>query len=549
MAYVKNIGLNEETYNIKDAEAKTYTDALFQDAKDYADDLLQDAKDYTDEELAKWRIVHYTDEKNNEIITDEFIGILRTYFKKRTKTEEGQIVNTFTYGTNATALDSDYYVGSTNIDCSSYVGLGLRGISFDRSPYGPLNTEDVPGDSEPVEDPIEGDDPQDGSGTGRYMQRNAAYIWSINPGLTLISPTGDSRQTPTPVRNSGQLAEYFVRQGRVIYANPDPLGHPDPNEKFENVEKGDLVFYSKPRFIDGQGYDEAGGYKNKNRFWNISHVAAVANKYVATGPVADAGYPYKHTTFEVSTPGHIVLNRSIEKIHRSQGGNYNYPDQKYISLIVRPNFGTITHNEKPNYELIRDEITDISSLYASGTYYLTSNITAGLPANIQSGSFYVLNIVQTANKWGEPYSIIQTLTHTRTGREYRRVQYCYSNDYKPDPEAWSDWRETNINISNGYIDTDEYDLDYLYTPGRFILATRITGGLPYGETGHTYQTVEVQANYTIGGDLISLKQIFTDTQAGRICFRTQNCYQTPPTIIGWTHWKEITAEDIQNGIL
>ena len=548
MAYVSNIGLNEETYNIKDAAAKAYSDALFDAAKDYSDANLQEAKDYTDDELSKFRAIHYTDEKNNEILVDEFIGILRTYFKKRTKVEEGETVNVFTYGTTATALDNDYFVGSTNIDCSSYIGLGLRGISFDNSPYGPLNTEDVPGDSDPVEDPIEGDDPQDGSGTGRYMQRNAGYKWSINPGLSLISPTGDSRQTPTPVRNSGQLAEYFVRQGRVIYANPDPLAHPDTSEKFENVEKGDLVFYSKPRFIDGQGYDEEGGYKNKNRFWNISHVAAVANKYVATGVVAAAGYPYKHTTFEVSTPGHIVLNRSIEKIHRSQGGNYNYPDQKYISLIVRPNFGTISHGEQPNYALNQDDITNLNEVYAGGTWYLSSSVVTGLPHNIQTGQFYVLTVTQTANKWGEPYSIIQTLTHTRTGREYRRVQYCYSNDYQPDPNAWSEWRDTAISLSNGYVDTEEYDLDYIYRPGRYILATRITGGLPYGETGHTYQTLEVEANYTIGYELMSLKQVFTDTQAGRICFRTQNCYQHPPNIVDWTAWKEIKTEVLDNGI-
>lgn len=540
MAYVKNIGLNAETYKIKDSEAQAYADLMLETAEAYSDANLQEAKDYTDDQLANYKVIHYTDEKNNEILVDEFIGICRTYFKKRTKTVEGETVNVFQYGTTETALDSDYYTGSNKIDCSCYVGMCLRGISFDNSPYGPLNLEDVAGDSEPVEDPIEGDDPQDGSGTGRYMQRNAAYKWSVNPGLSLISPTGDNRDTPTPVRNSGQLAEYYVRQGRVIYANPDPLGHPDPDAKYENVEKGDLVFWSKPRFIEGEGYDEADGYKNKNRFWNISHVAVVANKYVATGAVAAAGYPYKHTTFEVSTPSHIVLNRSIEKISRADGGNYNYPDQKYISLIVRPNMGTISHDEKPAYQLTADEITNLNTVYAAGLWYLTSAVTDGLPTDVSSGSFYVLEVKQTANKWGEPYSIIQELTHTRTGRQYVRVQYCYSNDYTPTPEGWTEWRQICINLSNGYIDANEYDLDYMYTPGRYILATRITGGLPYGETGHTYQTLEVEANYTKGGDLLSLKQVFTDTQAGRICIRTQNCYDDPPNIVDWTPWKEIT---------
>ncbi len=359
---------------------------------------------------------------NNSIGVAEIISVAKSYYNVRTK-EDGTPL--FTYDTGHTPLSDNYDSNSETyasaIDCSTYIGLVLRGIPFLKSPYSHLVTgvKDDP-NSDLTEDNVTGDEiGNDGVDTevwnpSSIVENKNDYPWAINPFNWKLPATQSS--SPTPIRRASQLAQWMFERGMSI-----PL-----DETFSNLEPGDIIFWAKT--------NSDGNYVQPNRYKHISHVALCIGKY--DPPTDDVNfpteYPFKHTMLETTTIAPYVLNRTLEKIRPNE-----------VVMICRPDLGSLSTENFAGNIKTRWGIDDISELYRPGIYYLTSSITKGLPDNITNGIYLTLKVERTMTRQGKTYSLIQTLINAKTNDSvYRRTQYCYS--HLPNKTSWTPWKAVDM---------------------------------------------------------------------------------------------------------
>ena len=362
-------------------------------------------------------------EKNNQTLVSEFIGVARSYYKARVNEK---LENVFIYDATSTPFDTAYDPnGEKNnaIDCSTFIGLILRGIPFKESPYskllenpGILDEEDSDKGNEEGNDD-EHDDIYEGTIWNPLdLKANPKYSWAINP-MDWKLKKNLKKEEIYPVRTASQLAQWMYERGWSI-----PL---DPT--FANVEPGDIIFWAKK--VNGE-------YRQPNRYMCISHAALCVSKY--DRPVDDenfpAEYPLKHTMYEVTTKAPYVLNRTLEKC--SPGS---------VVMICRPDLGSLTAGDYVGNLNSKDGIDNLSDVLRPGFYYTTSAITKGLPEGITDGKYMALKVERSMTRLGKVYSLVQTLINTRKpDTVYVRTQYCYSHE--PDNVSWTDWLAFKPNV-------------------------------------------------------------------------------------------------------
>lgn len=174
------------------------------------------------------------------------------------------------------------------IDCSGFIGLVLRGIDFNNSPFkgatGTANKSFL-------------------SSNLATLCNNSEYVWSdsyldkqVDPSFKDIGVSGYYS-----IRTAADIAEYYYCQGCSIHEyEVSPTTVPD------DLMPGDLLFWAKPSASEGQ----------KSRFKAISHVAVVDR---------DTSKYYQVTGSE-DTKGQTVFNSSLSDKLES------------LCLIIRPNY-------------------------------------------------------------------------------------------------------------------------------------------------------------------------------------------------------------------
>lgn len=222
--------------------------------------------------------------KNNPTSISEFLAVAETY---RSNTN-------LTYGYSSILSSSS----STNyIDCSTFVGMCLRGYSFQQTSYYTHNYV-----------------------APSHWVANSEYTWSINPfdyenALNVGSPT---QQT---IRTASQLAQWMVERGRTV-----PM-----DEHLANLEPGDILFYSRKDSTTGNWVDP-------NRYMRINHIAICRSK--AAAPTNDSSwdttkYPYKHELIEVGIYDNPVKVRVVEDGQDDPTDIY-HNNINTLCLICRP---------------------------------------------------------------------------------------------------------------------------------------------------------------------------------------------------------------------
>lgn len=269
----------------------------------------------------------YTNEKSNPVCVDEFLSVAGSYVN-RYYTSGNSTKYYMSYGFN-TVL-SNQYNGKGGIDCSSYVGLVLRGIPFEETEY---NTDGVSvNDPEEVED--DGTDVEELDVTEYTYDANPDYDWSINPykyelPFVLYGHEDDMRQ----VRTASQLGQWMQLMGRSVWID----------KHLANLLPGDIVFFAK-QYSNGRWIQE-------QRYMNISHVAIVKSKELAPQN-ADWNtelYPYKHTIYEVSGQHAGACGEFVLEAANRTGMTKNGVDT--LVLVCRPDLGRITADQPVEVEL------------------------------------------------------------------------------------------------------------------------------------------------------------------------------------------------------
>lgn len=479
--------------------------------------------------------------RNNPISTAEMLNVALSYYRVRGTSN----APTFVY-CQSTPLDADYYKSDGTpkpleynhdgtvahspwaIDCSSYIGLVLRGIPFNKSPYKDLRDDLTPssdsddGSDDTAEDPEEKrvsdgpDSPEKkpiSSTAYNYIPANAArYGWATNPSDTMIpKDVGGDR---SPARNAGQLGQMMEEAGMAIPILPG----------FPNLQPGDIIFWAKK--------DSKGNYVKPERYRQISHVAMVCSvkdppddaytrEYdnvtvsafdadTALGYIAelydgsnatykvscDAGesawfiqkrlssyteggsriwvygtkkpvgnlssdlgttasvtdntkdasyqivvykwdavkYPIKHTMLEVTTIPPYVLNRSLEK---------TYPDD--VVLICRPDLGALNPDDFAGNIYAMLGVEDISDFYRPGLYYLTEDVTDGLPTGFSDGSGCLLRVEVAVTSKGRVKMVRHILQDVSAAETSIWINTMYFSTAVADPIAdggtWTGWTE------------------------------------------------------------------------------------------------------------
>lgn len=152
-------------------------------------------------------------------------------------------------------------VQTNEIDCSTFVGLILRGYAYTDTSY---YTHDWVS-------------PANWSG-------NTNYIWSLCP-RDYYEYASNTSSSKTRVRNTGQLAQWFVKRGEKVLID----------EKYANIEVGDVLFFARKD-------EDTNEWHEPNRYMHINHCAIVVSKERMTSSTTDwdaSTYPFKHMIMDV----------------------------------------------------------------------------------------------------------------------------------------------------------------------------------------------------------------------------------------------------------
>lgn len=213
--------------------------------------------------------------KNSQNLTAEFLAVAESYYTNRASLRYG----------NNTFLDAE--VINNSIDCSAFVGLCMRGLSFDETPLSPNWTE--------------------GAKSPLYWTENTKFSWSWNPyNYTVLSGATSYNNL---CRKASQFGKLMLEQGQRIIVD----------EKFANIEPGDIVFYSKK--ADGE-------WVEPSKFMHISHVAICCDKT----NTSINNYPYTHTMIEAAGRNTNAIGKFTLE---------NDVNTEFISLVCRPDLGSL----------------------------------------------------------------------------------------------------------------------------------------------------------------------------------------------------------------
>ena len=373
-------------------------------------------KDYVDQMAEK----NITTKKNDAILVAEMINVAKSYYNVRLK-EDGN--PRFMYNTTYTPVSDLYNVEDPTyggaIDCSTYIGLILRGIPVWKSPYKSLiqdfmieNDLELEGSDEDVIDPGDNDGDNSVLSSSSIKANKDDYDWALDP-FEWSNPITVNGTDICPVRRASQLAQWMYERGYSI-----PL-----DETLSNIEPGDIIFWAKK--------NTDGTWRQPNRYMNISHVAICINK--KEPPVDDpkfpSKYPYKHTMLEVTTIEPYILNRTLEKC-----------SPESVVMVCRPDLGSLNSEHGAININTNLGITNLNNMFIPGTYYLTSKVTDGVPDDMATGMYQMLQVDRALTRTGKTYSLKQTLTNAKYNDcIYVRTQYCYS--HLPNASSWTDWKK------------------------------------------------------------------------------------------------------------
>lgn len=181
--------------------------------------------------------------------------------------------------------------GDCLLDCSSFIGLILRGVEYKDSPFnGATGTKNKTFSKLSIPD----------------MYKSSPYVWAdayldrqLDSSYRDIGYTGYYS-----IRRASDIAEYFYSKGCTLYEySISPTSIP------KGLMPGDLLFWSKDSANENQ----------KSRFKAISHVGIVAR---------DTNYYFQVTGYEDSK-GDTVFHTTLSD-HLAE-----------LTLVVRPNYNPI----------------------------------------------------------------------------------------------------------------------------------------------------------------------------------------------------------------
>lgn len=243
--------------------------------------------------------------KNNPDLVAQMINVAYSYKNQQSVTLE--------YGTN-TPLSVTYDENAQShhyIDCSTFLGFVLRGITFNESPYLITYTPE-----ELYKENV------------RYFNTkqfvaNPDYVWSTNPGQYEYELYRDVDYPEyAEARRASQIAQMMAEQGREV-----------PLDKFmANIDAGDLIFFAKK--------DSSGEYIQPDRYRHITHIALIID--VADAPEGASWnpslYPYKHTYIDVSGGTNVVRTKVLEEQTISPTVN----GLGTLCCVMRPDLGSVS---------------------------------------------------------------------------------------------------------------------------------------------------------------------------------------------------------------
>lgn len=222
--------------------------------------------------------------------------------------------------------------GKAAIDCSTFVGLCLRGITYEKSPYNiyPKNSNVT---WLPTLQEIENMCGNDGW-EFRELDRQREGVFN-NIGIPGYST----------IRFAADFAEYFYKCGFVVYdRKATPSISPRDPSIIKSLLPGDILFWAKPTASDAQ----------KERFRSISHIGIVAERtdrfYQVTG--------FKPNFDEYGNKIDPDLDPLITTPESGQRkvvfySPYDTEKQDTIVMICRPDYRQKSYVDIPlNYNLI-----------------------------------------------------------------------------------------------------------------------------------------------------------------------------------------------------
>lgn len=429
---------------------------------------------------------HYANRRSSVEFAEQMANVARTYLRNRQgKDADKNLVWSFEYSQEHNWLSTGFN-GQTmkGIDCSSFMGLVLRGIPFEKCPYllsRELASRVTPTEEEGKEDSGSGGTNTGGTeGQGNYnfdetKANKLDYLWAINPydytyPRDVVGSEVGKPSNMSPVRRASQLGNWMHDSGWDIYWD----------RTFAQVEVGDIVYWAKK--------NTDGTWRQPDRYMHISHVAICVSKifvedysdtvtyllgnyaFITTAMLQDAFgketelpeglyrctaetsrgtvenrfsnfeyiglHRYRHAMVECTgtegTPSATILNRLLERTAPND-----------VCLICRPDLGAICPNEYvgsvaeeiPSYTIAGASGTfkDVEHLYRDGFYFLTSDININLPSDLANtgdfrnkGTGLALKVESTYRWNGQKYNITQTLIDTRhTNDIWVRTKYLY----------------------------------------------------------------------------------------------------------------------------
>ena len=402
--------------------------------------------------------------KNDQYMVQDMVDIAYSYLNRTN--DSGFIMH---YGVN-TPLSTTYN-DDKSIDCSTFIGFVLRGISFDESPY-------VKNYSSSQLNPF----------NPSQFKASQDHAWAINPAEYEYDLFQDVYYPEyAEARRASQLAEMFVKQGREV-----PL-----DKYYANMQAGDILFFSKK--------DSLGEYIRPTRYRYISHVALLTKKEEASsGDSWDTSiYPYKHTCIDVSRGGSsdpvyewILEEREISETSTGYGT---------LSLVVRPDLGSVQDGTleklKNNSLTNRGNLTssmDMDTVTEPGYYFKDLGVT--VPNGVNSNHARVL-VIRNHNS---EYSITQIwfdCSISTTG--------CFFRTRRSGSYSYSAWRRL----------TDETQAIYCHISGQTepggigIVSGQVSG---YLNNPDTVRYSRSERQYTCVPGAIIVPEFLSDTSATQL---------------------------------
>lgn len=237
-----------------------------------------------------------TTKRCNPTYVAQMVAAAQSYYDHRNDRTNGQY--DMVYGYNS-AVRQDTY--TRQIDCSTFVGLVLRGLPYEDTQY--YTKIDTPAAS---------------------VVANPDYVWTFNP-QWYDYYSADLTTDPTDATHASQLGEWMIDMGWRV----------PKDAKLLNLEVGDIIFYSRMT-ANGKAIAQP------DRFMSINHIAVCVEKRPTneSDPYPASRFPYTHTMMEVTSVTPCVRTQIVETgwDDASDIGHNNY---NTISLICRPDLGSL----------------------------------------------------------------------------------------------------------------------------------------------------------------------------------------------------------------